>query len=90
MTLRAVVVLSLIMVTLSGCGHANDRPAAHACRTLATDPGWYGDNRDRINAMIGQLGACGKAGSVADGAPLALFDWDNTTVRNDIGHATFF
>ncbi|GFG66266.1 putative conserved lipoprotein LppF [Mycobacterium kubicae] len=90
MTLRAVVLLSLIMVTLSGCGHANDRRAAHGCRTLATDPGWYGDNRDRINAMIGQLGACGKTGSVADGAPLALFDWDNTTVRNDIGHATFF
>ncbi|OBJ49833.1 hypothetical protein A9W95_24970 [Mycobacterium sp. 1423905.2] len=77
-------------MALSGCSHTADRPAAHGCRTLAADAGWYGDNRDRVNAMVGQRGTCGKAGSVTDGAPLALFDWDNTTVRNDIGHATFF
>lgn len=57
---------------------------------MAADPGWYGDNRDRINEMIGRLGSCGKSGSVADGAPVALFDWDNTMVRNDIGNATLF
>src|SRR5262245_10231644 len=69
------------MLLLAGCGDSGDYSEGDAsdahCRTLAADPGWYGDNRDRINAMIGKLGSCGKLGSTADGAPLALFDWDN-------------
>lgn len=64
--------------------------AAPACRMLAADPGWYGDNRARIDAMMAELGTCGGSGDVAAGAPLALFDWDNTVVKNDIGDATFF
>lgn len=84
--------LTATMLALSGCSSAPHQGAAThgACRAVAPDAAWYGDNRDRINAMIKQLGSCGKSGSVTDGAPLALFDWDNTTVRNDIGHATFF
>lgn len=82
------------MLSLAGCGDSGDDsegdPSDTDCRTLAADPGWYGDNRDRINEMVSKLGTCGKAGSVADGAPLALFDWDNTMVKNDIGNATFF
>lgn len=85
--------LAAVALALSGCG-GGDEPdtATHAdsCRTLADDPGWYGDNRDRINKLIGELGTCGANGSVTDGAPLALFDWDNTMVKNDIGDATFF
>lgn len=64
--------------------------AAPDCRVLAEDPGWYGDNRARIDVMLDELGTCNAQGSVADGAPLALFDWDNTVVKNDIGDATFF
>ena len=40
--------------------------------------------------MIKEKGKCGGDGDVASGAPLALFDWDNTVVRNDIGDATTF
>jgi phosphoserine phosphatase len=100
MTARiALTALSgLVAATLvAACGGSHDNsaasqnnPASNGCRTLAADPGWYGDNRDRINKVIGELGTCGAAGSVADGAPLALFDWDNTMVKNDIGDATFF
>jgi hypothetical protein len=60
------------------------------CRILAADAAWYGDNRSPINDMLSKLGTCGRSGSVTDGAPLALFDFDNTTARNDIGNATFF
>lgn len=103
MTVRAVLsLLAATTVAVAGCGASNESaepsagtqtgtetPAAN-CRTLAENPGWYGDNRDRIDAMLAELGTCGADGSVADGAPLALFDWDNTVVKNDIGDATFF
>jgi hypothetical protein len=32
---------------------------------LAQNSGWYGDNRDRIDAMLAKLGTCGAAGSVS-------------------------
>ncbi len=90
----AAFALTAATLSLAGCGDSGDEsegdPSETQCRVLAADPGWYGDNRDRINDMISKLGACGKARSVADGAPLALLDWDNTTVKNDIGNATFF
>ncbi len=96
LVVRGLAVLALTAATLplSGCGDSVDEsegdPSDTQCRVLAADPGWYGDNRDRINDMISKKGACGKTGSVADGAPLALLDWDNTMVKNDIGNATFF
>jgi len=90
----AAFALTAATLSLSGCGDSVDEsegdPSETQCRVLAADPGWYADNRDRINDMISKKGACGKAGSVTDGAPLALLDWDNTTVKNDIGDATFF
>lgn len=67
-------------------------PASSAdCPELSVDPGWYGENRERLNAMIRELGTCGGGpGDVTKGAPLALFDWDNTVVKNDIGDATTY
>lgn len=85
--------LSAAMLVLAGCGDSGDESQDNngsGCRTVAADPGWYGANRDRINEMIGKLGHCGKPGSVADGAPLALLDWDNTVVKHDVGSATLF
>jgi phosphoserine phosphatase len=86
--------ITAAMLSVSGCGDSGDNaegdPAGSGCRRLAADPGWYGDNRDRINAMIDQLGTCGKLGSETDETPLAVFDWDNTAVKHDTGDATFF
>lgn len=98
MTSRAplsLLVAALTALSVAGCGSGADSTQQSAtqatdCRTLAESPGWYGDNRERIDAMLAELGTCGADGSVADGAPLALFDWDNTVVKNDIGDATFF
>ncbi|MDF3339442.1 haloacid dehalogenase-like hydrolase [Mycolicibacterium septicum] len=98
--LSLLVAAVTAVLTVAGCGSGTESaqssgtssaetPAA-GCRTLAENPGWYGDNRDRIDAMLAELGTCGANGSVANGAPLALFDWDNTVVKNDIGDATFF
>ncbi|WAJ44639.1 haloacid dehalogenase-like hydrolase [Mycobacterium sp. Aquia_216] len=90
----AAFAITAATLSVSGCGDSGDHtegdPSDNGCHTLAADPGWYGDNRDRINAMIGKLGTCGKLAPEADAAPLALFDWDGTMVKNDIGDATFF
>jgi hypothetical protein len=93
---RGLVALTITaaMLSVSGCGDSGDNAegdtADSGCRRLAADPGWYGDNRDRINAMIDQLGTCGKLRPETDETPLAVFDWDNTTVKHDTGDATFF
>ncbi|UGT92029.1 haloacid dehalogenase-like hydrolase [Mycobacterium ostraviense] len=90
--LRLLAAALAPVLALTGCSHAgrHSDAAAHNCRTLAADPGWHGDNRERIDAMINRLGSCGKAESATAGAPLVSFDWDNTMVRNDVGNATFY
>ncbi|MHA7653013.1 haloacid dehalogenase-like hydrolase [Mycobacterium sp. ML4] len=84
--LRVLSALSAAALLITAC-HGTKAADHGGCRTLAADSGWYGGNRDRINAMIKQLGTCDKSGAAG---PLALFDWDNTMIRNDIGHATFY
>lgn len=64
--------------------------ASDECKPLPENDGWYGDNRDKLDAMITKVGKCGGEGDVAKGAPLALFDWDNTVVKNDIGDAMVY
>lgn len=57
---------------------------------LNADLQWYGDNRQKLDEMIARIGECGGSTDVTDGAPVALFDWDNTVVKNDIGDAQTF
>ncbi|MFE2285880.1 haloacid dehalogenase-like hydrolase [Streptomyces sp. NPDC059443] len=70
-------------------------PAAQAARTGApcTTPqlkaGWYGENQARLQRLIDEYGKCnpyrpGRA------KPVAVFDWDNTVVKNDVGDATMY
>ena len=85
----------LTVLAMSACGNHGGGPAASSekpgasCRKLADDKAWYGDNRARLDQMMTERGKCGADGDVKRGAPLALFDWDNTVVRNDTGDATF-
>lgn len=89
-----VVAITAATLSVSGCGDSGDHREGDAsdngCRMLADDPGWYGDNRERLNAMVSHLGTCGKLEPETDDPALALFDWDGTMVKNDIGDATFF
>ncbi len=50
---------------------------------------WLPENRARLNTLIQ---AQGLASATFDpkNRPVALFDWDNTVVKNDLGDATFF
>jgi phosphoserine phosphatase len=51
--------------------------------------GWRDEVRAAINKMIREKGIASPAYDPAQ-PPVAVFDWDNTVVKNDIGDATFF
>lgn len=51
--------------------------------------GWLDTNRARINALIESHGSASE-GYDPTNRPVAVFDWDNTVLKNDIGDATFF
>lgn len=84
----AAVAMTAALMTSTACGTDEPRAVSENCSTLDANQVWYGDNRERIARFIEETGRCGAAGSGA--APLALFDWDNTVVKNDIGVATFY
>lgn len=50
---------------------------------------WLPENRTRLNEMISSLGIASPAFDPKN-RPVAVFDWDNTVVKNDLGDATFF
>ncbi|QNG21439.1 haloacid dehalogenase-like hydrolase [Rhodococcus triatomae] len=85
-------VLLLTASCSSGADDAAEPETADAAECASLDPDlvWYGDIRGRLDRMIAEYGECGDPGDVDEGAPLALFDWDNTVVKNDIGSATAY
>ncbi|MEU9576726.1 haloacid dehalogenase-like hydrolase, partial [Streptomyces chilikensis] len=70
-------------VPSSAAPSAGPAPAA-GCPRLSG--GWSGDNRERLQRLIDTEGLCatGRRGA----RPVAVFDWDNTVVKNDVTDAT--
>ncbi|ATZ27676.1 haloacid dehalogenase-like hydrolase [Streptomyces lavendulae subsp. lavendulae] len=64
------------------------RPGAH-CTTPKLAAGWYGDNQARLQQLIDRYGSCNPYRPGRE-KPVAVFDWDNTVVKNDVGDATMF
>ncbi|MEX0168123.1 haloacid dehalogenase-like hydrolase [Streptomyces sp. LMG1-1-1.1] len=99
-TSAAAAALVLAATGLASAAQAEARPGG--CPTLKTSDGWYGDNKARIDALIadhcdgeGTRGARDAKGDrgvrgVRGKKPVAVFDWDNTVVKNDVGDATFY
>ena len=50
---------------------------------------WFGNNREALNDMVLEYGNRGNKYS-ADAPPVAVFDFDNTCIKNDIGDITTF
>jgi len=67
----------LLLLALTACDLA-------AVRHLDPQHAWYGDNAARIDAMLDELAAASAERTVA------VFDWDNTIIKNDVGDATMF
>ena len=81
--MRRVLTIALLVA----CGGAppttkpTPHPIAASVRHLDAQWPWLPQNRARIDAMLDQLHGQRR---------VAVFDWDNTMMRNDIGDATFF
>ncbi|HNI58559.1 MAG TPA: haloacid dehalogenase-like hydrolase [Pseudomonadota bacterium] len=58
-------------------------------RRLDPSLSWWGDNRKRLDDFMVQSGI-GSVGYDATKKPVALFDWDNTVIKNDIGDLMLF
>ncbi len=50
---------------------------------------WHGMNRERLDKTIDEVGANSPTYD-ATKMPVAIFDWDNTVIKNDIGDIVFF
>ncbi|MFF1557584.1 haloacid dehalogenase-like hydrolase [Streptomyces sp. NPDC058279] len=69
-------------------------PAAQAapgarCTSPQLGTGWYGDNRARLQRLIDRYATCDPH-RPARAKPVAVFDWDNTVVKNDVGDASMY
>ncbi|GAA3092131.1 haloacid dehalogenase-like hydrolase [Streptomyces roseofulvus] len=82
-TAASAAALALATTCLLPATGAEAKPAA--CPTLNSSAGWYGDNKARIDALIADH--CHDKGGRK---PVAVFDWDNTVIKNDVGDATFY
>lgn len=68
---------------------ANDKQKR--CPQLTLADNWYGDNAKLIQTAIDRYGRCSWPGGRAPQVrPYAVFDWDNTVIKNDISDQTIF
>lgn len=91
---RRLAIASLSLAALLSQAHCdgNDSTAdmaRPACVTLDAAQTWYGSNRDKLDQMMQSYGQC-SSGYSATRKPVAVFDWDNTVVKNDVGDGTFY
>ncbi|MCX4544544.1 haloacid dehalogenase-like hydrolase [Streptomyces sp. NBC_01565] len=88
--LQAVAAAAITAGTLVATAPAAQaaRPGGH-CVTPKLAAGWYGDNQARLQRLIDEYGRCNPYRPNRN-KPVAVFDWDNTVVKNDVGDATMF
>src|SRR5689334_13782896 len=84
-------------IALAGCTDdiAAGEPAAPAASgscyplEMRNDFPWYGTNSDKVTGWLDAKG-CKSAAYDPAQRPVALFDWDNTILKGDIGDAITF
>ncbi|MFF3318468.1 HAD family hydrolase [Streptomyces sp. NPDC003035] len=83
---RIVATTATAALALSGLVTATPAQAKpEKCPTLNVSEGWYGDNRARLQQLVDT-----HCGDKSTDRPVAVFDWDNTVIKNDVGDATLF
>lgn len=60
------------------------------CPQLQLADHWYGDNAALIQRAIDRRGRCSWGDDPPERKPFAVFDWDNTVIKNDISDQTIF
>jgi hypothetical protein len=70
------------------CSHSKSKEEFNAA-ALNPELTWYGENRALLNEMLKKYGSSNPSYLITQ-KPVAIFDWDNTTIKNDVGDATFY
>lgn len=84
------------LLAITSCAAPTAAPAPQAsssasasCRQLDAKLEWPQGVREKLQAAIDAHSTC--TGTFKGGeAPIAIFDWDNTVIKNDIGYGTNF
>lgn len=63
---------------------------ARDCPKLERPQDWYGANAARLQKVIDERGRCSWGARPPQNRPYAVFDWDNTVIKNDISDQTIF
>lgn len=86
----AIGSLSGAATTAAAAPHVDHTPAIKPskCRQLNPRLEWYPGVRERLQQVIDTYGTCAKHPRQAP--KVAIFDWDNTVVKNDINDATLY
>ncbi|MFT4216708.1 MAG: haloacid dehalogenase-like hydrolase [Micropruina sp.] len=70
---------------------ATDAKSKANCPQLKLADHWYGNNAKLIQRAIDKAGRCSwPGGQMPQVRPYAVFDWDNTVIKNDISDQTIF
>ena len=69
-------------------GAVQRSPSQQRCPRLSDELPWYGDNRAKLQRTIDERGTCSASWRGGEHRPVAVFDWDNTVVKNDTTDAT--
>lgn len=85
--LRSIVIGAVVAV--SAC-RQHQNVQALPCTTTALDgeSRWFDDNRAALDRFMAEHGRCGAQSGGK--APVAVFDFDNTVIKGDIGDGVFF
>ena len=74
----------------AGASTATEAPERTGwCPQLRLADDWYGDNGKQIQQTIDERGRCSDDYDPRE-KPRAVFDWDNTVIKNDISDQTIF
>lgn len=87
-TTAAVVATLMSAASCATAPATNTQPAAE-CRQLDAQLAWPSEVRGQLQKTIDAHSSC-TGTARGDKAPVAIFDWDNTVVKNDIGYGTNF
>ena len=93
----AALALALALVGVGGSPTSAEPPTdtvpdeTATCPQLQLKGNWYGNNAQLIQDAIDEYGRCSwPDGTPPQDLPYAVFDWDNTVIKNDISDQTIF
>jgi phosphoserine phosphatase len=81
---------ALVMILCAaGAAHAASESGREDVALDTTAGGWLSGNRARLNHLMRSVGRL-SGGFHRSPPPVAVFDWDNTVMRNDVGDAMVY